>query len=149
MHSTVLEGYVMEIIKTDIEIARDNWTPLPMPDIVINRMNVLYDMEEKINSKILQPFAENEPILIDEHVANDRVEDLEEPEVLNGVPQLAFDEVDNEIEEEEQGFIIGHEEEVVPSNSKQDRAIEAIRGIFTKTDARPMETNNVDIVSDS
>ena len=54
-------------LKTDAEITRDNWTSLPMPDVVIDRMNAHYEADEKINNEILLPFAENEtPGVFDE-----------------------------------------------------------------------------------
>ena len=63
------------------------------------------------------------------------MEDLVESEVLNDVPQFDQDGVDNDIEDEDQGFDYGHEEDVAPSLSKKDRAMEAIRGIFMPTNS--------------
>lgn len=124
-------------LKTDAEITRDNWTSLPMPDVVIDRMNALYEADEKINNKILMPFAENETLEVFDERRNVNVEDLVEPEVLNNVPQYDQNEVDNETEDEDQGFNYGHEDDVAPSLSKKDRAMEAIRGIFSPTNSYP------------
>lgn len=128
-----------------MEITRDNWTPLPMPDIVIDRMNTLYEADEKTNSKILQPFEEDAPFGNEEQRENNRLEDLIEQDTLNDVTQFDQDGVDNEVADEEQGFNIGHEEEGIDSTSKKDRAMGAIRDIFVPVNNQQMESNGENI----
>ena len=96
-------------LKTDVEISRDNWTSLPMTDIVIQRMNALYEVDEKINKLILQPFVEDEELVVESR--REDVLDLLEPEILNDMPQFDQDGIENEAEVDDTGFDIGHEEE--------------------------------------
>lgn len=123
-------SWKMYSLKTDMEITRDNWTPLPMPDVVIDRMNALYDADEKTNSKIMRPFVEDAGIVVnDASHQNTNISDLLEPEVLNEMQQFDPDGIDIENDEEAQSFPIGHEEEPIPV-SKKSRAIEATNNIF-------------------
>jgi hypothetical protein len=90
------------------EITRDNWTKLPIPDIVIEKMNSLYRVDEGVLDIVgRQP----EEIVI-HRVPNNNINDLVETEVINEVMQ--YNDVDLEIPEAEQDIlehIDGHEPE--------------------------------------
>ena len=116
-------------LKTNMEITRDNWTILPIPDIVIDRVNAIYEADERVDSIILPDYNEDEKKIIQE---SGGIEGLLEPEYVNEVPQLD----QNGVEFEDDRDIVdnGHEEEHIENMDKKGRAMEAIKRLFSNNE---------------
>lgn len=147
-------------LRTNQEITRDHWTVLAMPDIVIDRLNVLYSTDEHVQDLIRAPLDEVVPQVRgvdDMEPPVGGVNDLIEPEIFNNQPQF------RDVESEEGGdvdriFENGHENEginlIVPEDerveedpgdivSKKMRAQDAVNRIFKPAEQMRVVPNEI------
>ena len=115
-------------LKTNLEITRDNWTSLPAPDVVIDRVNTLYEADEKVFDILSD---ENKDDVNIDHTSFN-VDDLIESEILNETEQFEPDGIDqpNDKCDEVEYFEVEHEEEHIDNVDKKQRAIDAIHRRF-------------------